>query len=281
MTIRASRDPRLLFLAGALSAVVGCGRAQDTTAPPASATAAPRAAAATGRIRGIVTLQGNAPRPRTEVITKDPGVCGQATSLTRITLGPGNGVGQAFVYLDGVPNSENVRPRVATEIKQEGCSFGPHVMTLPAGSDLEIVNNDPVLHNTHAREATTDGLQTVFNIAQPIRGQRTKVEAALNKPGVIALTCEAGHPWMTAYILVAGHPYVATTNGAGEFTIDNVPAGSYPITMWHEGVQIKEIFAALQRYEYEEPYQITKEVVVAPGGEAVVNFSFAIRPTAS
>ena len=98
-------------------------------------------------------------------------------------------------------------------------------MTMASGSDLEIVNNDPILHNVHARQAIADGLQTVFNIAQPMRGQRTKIDAPLDKPGIVALTCEAGHPWMTAYILVANHPFVATSGDNGEFVIDDVPAG--------------------------------------------------------
>jgi len=151
-------------------------------------------------------------------------------------------------------------------------------MTLAAGSNLEIVNNDPILHNVHARQATADGLQTVFNIAQPVRGQRTTVEAPLDKPGIIALTCEAGHPWMTAYILVANHPFVATTGDRGEFVIDDVPAGTHPIKLWHEGVRLSRVIPSLQVYEYEEPYESTQQVVVPANGEAVVNFSLELRP---
>jgi hypothetical protein len=151
-------------------------------------------------------------------------------------------------------------------------------MTLPAGSELEIVNNDPILHNVHARQATADGMQTVFNIAQPVRGQRTKVDAALDKPGIVALTCEAGHPWMTAYIVVANHPYVATSGDNGQFVIDDVPAGTYPIKMWHEGARLSRVIPSMQIFEYEDPYEVTEQVAVPANGEAVVNFSFELRP---
>src|SRR5262245_13941577 len=162
-----------------------------------------------GRIRGVVTLRGNAPAQRSEPITKDQNVCGATAPVTRLTLGTDNSVRGAFVYLEGISSEEPARARLSTAVEQKGCAYGPHVMTLAAGSNLEIVNNDPILHNVHARQATADGLQTVFNIAQPVRGQRTTVEAPLDKPGIIALTCEDGHPWMTAYILVANHPLVA------------------------------------------------------------------------
>ena len=233
-----------------------------------------------GRIRGIVSLRGAPPAPRSEPITKDQSICGSSAPVTRLTLGNGNAVRGAFIYLDGITSDEGARPRLSTEVEQKGCAYGPHVMTLTAGSNLEIVNNDPILHNVHARQATSDGLQTVFNIAQPVRGQRTKVDAPLDKPGIVALTCEAGHPWMTAYILVANHPYVATSNDSGEFVIDDVPAGTYPIKMWHEGVQLSRVIPSMQIFEYEQPYESTEQVVVPPNGQAVVNFSFELRPLA-
>jgi hypothetical protein len=267
-----SRAWRLVVVIGFASTLVVCGRPQQTAAPRAAVTKGP-----TGRIRGIVTLRGNPPTEQSEPITKDQGICGSSAPVTRLALGKENAVRRAFVYLDDVPAQEEVRPRLSTQVEQKGCEYGPHVMTLASGADLEIINSDPILHNVHAREATTDGFQTVFNIAQPVRGQRTKVDAPLNKPGIIALTCEAGHPWMTAYILVAGHPFVATTGDNGEFVISGVPAGTYPIKMWHEGVRLTRIIPSLQQYEYEDPYEMTQQVVVPPSGEAVVNFSLELR----
>jgi plastocyanin len=273
-----------MFLFAALAAAA-CGTTPQITPPAQTAVAeTPRVEtshADRGRIRGIVSLRGTAPLPRSEPITKDQSVCGSAAPVTRLTLGSDNAIRGAFVYLDGISTTEDARPRLSTQVEQKGCEYGPHVMTLTAGSDLEIVNSDPILHNVHARQATADGLQTVFNIAQPVRGQRTKVDAPLDKPGIVALTCEAGHPWMTAYILVASHPFVATSDDRGEFVINDVPPGTYPIKMWHEGIQLSRVIPSLQVFEYEEPYEATEQVVVPAHGEAVVNFSFELRSKAS
>ena len=76
----------------------------------------------------------------------------------------------------------------------------------------------------------------------------------------------------------ANHPYVSLTNNAGEFVIEGVPPGTYRIKMWHEGVTLKRNNKALQRYTYEEPYEVTQDVVVQANGEAVVNFDMALRP---
>lgn len=253
---------------------IACSQPQKATTPALAV----GGSHSTGRVRGLVTLRGSVPPARSEPIAKDQNICGPAASVTRIALGKDNGVRHAFIYLDDVPVQEEPRPRLSTRVEQTGCEYGPRVAAVSTGAQIEIVNNDPILHNVHAREATPDGLQTVFNIAQPVRGQRTKVDAPLNKPGIITLTCEAGHPWMNAYILVAGHPYVATTNNDGEFIIDGVPPGTYPIKMWHEGVRLTRVIPSLQQFEYEDPYETTQQVVVQPNGDAVVNFALEMRP---
>jgi hypothetical protein len=53
------------------------------------------------------------------------------------------------------------------------------------------------------------------------------------RPEIIRVDCDL-HPWMRAWVVVAEHPFYALTNHQGEFTLANVPAGSYAIQVWHE-----------------------------------------------
>ena len=280
--VQAPRAKVLVALACVICASALACRQPHEPAAPAATTPAPTdkpvgPTGPTGRIRGVVTLLGTPAAARSEAVLQNHDVCGQTVGVTRLVVGKSNGVRHAFVYLDGVKAEGAPVPRAAMQVEQKGCEYGPHTMAIMPGTDLEIVNQDPILHNVHARAATSDGPLTLFNIAQPIPGQRTKLDAPLDKPGVVSLTCEAGHPWMTAHILVASHAYVATTNDAGEFIIDRVPVGTYPIKMWHEGVQLRRIIPSLQRYEWEEPYESTQEVVVTANGETLVNFTIELR----
>ena len=233
----------------------------------------------TGRIRGNVRLMGNPPAPAVEPITADQGsaVCGPNASLPRLKLGNGNGIQNAFVFLEGVKPGTSMKPQQSVLVDQKDCQYAPHALSVPVGAKLEFTNSDPILHSAVGRQEGPDGPQTLFNIAQPVKGARNLTERALTRPGVVTLTCDAGHPWMFAYVFVADHPHVAVSGTDGSFVIDNVPPGTYRIKMWHEGVTIKKIHRQLQVFEYEEPYEVEKEVVVTANGEAVIDFDFSLR----
>lgn len=281
MTVNVRRSTSAVACVAALSAAAcGGGRPGSDPALTSGVTSASIQAPAsgpTGRIRGVVTLKGEAPPVRTEKVTENQGVCGQTVPVTRLTLGAEGGVRNAFIYLDGITGTGAPRTQATLEVEQEGCTYAPRSLVMPVGAPLDIVNDDPILHNVHAREVTPEGLRTVFNIAQPVRGQRTTLDAPFKKTGVVALTCEAGHPWMAAHVLVADHPYVAVSGENGEFTIEHVPAGTYPIKLWHEGVQLTRVVSHLQQYQYEDPYELSADVVVPPNGEATVRFELMLR----
>ena len=269
-----------IYSAAALLAVMlcGCGSQQANDIPaaasPDKASTAP--AGPTGRIRGIVRLQGMPPAAAYEPVSENQNVCGDRVPVSRLSVGKDNGVQHAFVYLDGVQSSEKFRARESLLVDQKNCQYAPHSLIVPAGSKIDITNSDPILHNVHAHQVTDQGQTTLFNIAQPVRGQRATVDSSFT-PGIVYLTCEAGHPWMSGYVFVANHPYVTLSGNDGEFVIEGVPPGTYQIKMWHEGVRLKRNIKAMQRYEYEEPYESVQEVKVEANGEAVVNFDLALR----
>jgi len=108
----------------------------------------------------------------------------------------------------------------------------PHVMALKPGQYLKVKNSAPIPHNTKWEVdslANTPGGQTIAP-----KGAIEKVEL---KPqdSPITLRCDF-HKWMTAYVWVLPHHYVAVTGPDGTFTIDNVPTGvELNVVAWHEG----------------------------------------------
>jgi hypothetical protein len=237
-----------------------------------------------GAISGSVVLNaGSTPAFKADVmdVTKDARCCGGAKNSPRCLAGKKGGVGNVIVYLEGIERGKKMGAADKFTLTQKHCEYSPHVTILPLGSQLEIVNDDPILHNVHAYDDKNLSA-SIFNVAQPIKGQRTTVKAAqLNKPGLICASCDAGHPWMSAYIMVAEHPYYVLTGPDGQFSLKDIPPGDYHLCMWHEGVKIvkKDLEGGkVKKYFYEDPYSETKDVSIHPDSTTHVDFEVALRP---
>ncbi len=213
-------------------------------------------------------------------ITKDNDLCGKAKPSPRLILGKNKGVANAIVSLEHIAEGKKWTTSPPQVLDQRTCEYKPHVMVVPFGSPIDIVNSDRVLHNVHAYDLQNE-LRSIFNIAQPIKGQRTPIKSAqLKTPGLIMATCDAGHPWMSAYIMIAEHPYFALSDADGKFILDKIPPGTYRLKMWHEGVVVTKTDlenGSPKKYHFEEPYETIKEVTVSPNTEATVDFDLVLR----
>jgi plastocyanin len=233
-----------------------------------------------GTIRGTVRFQGDTSRVESMRMTKDHAICGKVKQSPRLLLGKNNFLANAIISLEGITEGKKLSQGGKQTLNQKGCEYYPHVMVLPVGTELEIVNNDPILHNVHAYEMYPS-VKSVFNIAQPVKGQRTLIrQEKLRTPGFLTATCDAGHPWMSATILVTDHPYYTVTDKQGAFTLTDVPPGTYTLRLWHEGIHVvdKEMEKEkVKKYFFEEPYIITQEVTVPEKGSVDGNFTLTLR----
>jgi hypothetical protein len=174
-----------------------------------------------GTIEGTVVFNG-AVQMRKIIPTKDVEVCGGIRQEPMIEVGPDKGVKDAAVYLVGVPKGKPWPPAgKKPELDNIKCRFVPNVQIIPTGT-LDVVNKDPVLHNTHGYY----GKRTAFNMALPNQDQDISTE--LTQPGTVRVDCDA-HGWMEGWIYVVDNPYYALTDADGKFTIADVPPGDYDL----------------------------------------------------
>ena len=180
-----------------------------------------------GTVQGKVVYNGSI-KKKTVLPTKDKRVCGKVRKEPLILVGDGGAVKDSVVYLKGV-GSGKPWPEMLTKVPvldQEGCKFQPHVQVARQGS-LDIVNSDPVLHNTHGYY----GKRTAFNVALPEKDQ--KVTKVLKQPGTVRVDCDA-HGWMLGWVHVVDNPYFFQTGEDGTFSIADVPPGEYTLAVWQE-----------------------------------------------
>jgi plastocyanin len=205
-----------------------------------------------GTISGVVKFEGPPPKPQVVQITKDKEVCGAKPTYNEdLVVDSGGGIRYAVATITDISKGAPVKPEEA-KFDQIMCRYTPHVLAFPAGSTVDVINSDGILHNVH----TYPGVNPPVNMAQP--GFKKVMPVVVEKPDVIKVTCDA-HGWMKGWWYVTANPYYAVTDEHGEFTIRNVPPGTYTLEVWQEELD-KE----------------TQRVSVKPG--QTTNVTFAFKP---
>ncbi len=181
------------------------------------------AVARAGEVRGEVRYRGPPVAAPALEVTKDRKVCGEATPDESLLVSQG---GLANVVVRIVVPGAAPRPARVT-LDQRGCRFVPHVLAVPVGATVDLLNGDAVLHGVHG----WTGAATAFNVPMAFEGQRKP--QLLGRPGAIRVGCDV-HGWMSAWILVVDGPHYAVTDAGGRFEIAGVPPGTWTAIAWHE-----------------------------------------------
>jgi plastocyanin len=179
-----------------------------------------------GSISGTVKFKGTAPAPKKLDVGKDKEVCGKAPKVDQSLIVEGGNLVNAVVTITDIKKGKKIEVK-KVQLDQNGCEYHPHVLAFPAGSTVEVLNPDGILHNVHSYSKAN----TPFNMAQP-KFKKT-LDVKVDKPEVIEVKCDV-HGWMHGWLVASETPYFAVTDKSGTFKLDNVPAGSYNVELWHE-----------------------------------------------
>ena len=183
-----------------------------------------------GTLEGTVHYLGAQPAPRVMPVTKDQDQCGMEAIIQTIQIHDAHGaLRDAVVSVEGLPDMDEAVPIDTTErsVLNMRCAFSPRIGTARKGQDVEIRNQDPILHNTHIKY----GKRTFLNVAQVPGGK--PIVKRLKRAGVHDIRCDK-HVFMEGSLHVFSHPFYALTTQNGTFRITGIPAGKHPIHVWHE-----------------------------------------------
>lgn len=177
-------------------------------------------------------------------------VCGVAllAALMQSRLVPGPGLFQQFesatakleiqvdsidstplvAYIDTPGASSSAVPterNPTVKITSVNNTFQPQFQVAPLATTLEVVNDDPIPHNTHL----FDGRYTLFNVATPIPGLR--VQKVLGRPGIYHVRCDL-HPWMRARIFVPPTRHYRVLWQPERLILADIEPGRYRLSVW-------------------------------------------------
>ncbi|HTU42681.1 MAG TPA: carboxypeptidase regulatory-like domain-containing protein [Candidatus Aquilonibacter sp.] len=219
-------------------------------------------AAGEGKITGSVKLDGTAPHMRGIDMSKDPWCVKQHVNspahLETVVVGEGNGLENVVLYLSQGLNggAESQVSGSQPVFDQKNCMYVPHVLAMDVNQQFKVTTSDQTTHNIHPLPNPMTG-NIPWNESQP-PGAAPIVKSWKAEEVPIPVQCNI-HPWMHGWFVVVKGPY-ATTDDKGDYTIENVPPGSYTVTAWQEtyGTQ-------------------TQKATVSSGGTASANFTFKAK----
>jgi plastocyanin len=208
-----------------------------------------------GNVVGKVTYAGTAPAPKPIPITKDKEVCSREPHVDEtLVVAADKGLANVVVYIKDAPNAPKMAvPAKAPELDQKSCKFHPHIQIIAAGSTLDVLNNDGILHNIHTYPKNNPPI----NQAQP--KFKTKMPIKFDKPDTIRLSCDV-HTWMNGWLIVAPNAWYTVSAPDGTFKIENVAPGTYTVSFWQETLGTQ-----------------TAQVTVAASGDAKADLTFPAK----
>ena len=132
----------------------------------------------------------------------------------------------AVVYVDKIAGKTFPAPAAHARIDQKNMKFIPRVAAVVAGTTVDFLNSDAVLHNVFSPDACADH----FNLGTWPQGQSKSF--TFKTDCFAALMCKV-HPDMEGFVAVLPTPYFAVTSADGSYQIKDVPDGTYTVKVWH------------------------------------------------
>jgi plastocyanin len=209
-----------------------------------------------GHLKGIISIKGTLVSPRrfNLVLYADPYYCGRISDgegwrFSPITRpGPNRSLPGAIVYLEDIQQGKPI-PSTPRVVQTKDCVFLPYISSTKAGEGFRFQNWDPVEHKLEIFLTSSTGGLRLFGQDLPPHPDNRKsdflsegttgthrggpeVAYVMDKPGIVVFRCTY-HEYMEGWSVVLSHPYVTMAGDRGEFSITDIPPGTYNLTVWH------------------------------------------------
>ena len=246
----------------------------------------PLAVGSTGRIEGRCTLE-RAVEP--VAIQPGMGVDGPVPSES-VQTGAGLGLLHCVVFLASISEGKDWPEALRAEdrttwIRILPGRYEPRIQWTRLETQVAFESRIPMEINVHGFQGASRR-DTVFNFsARPTATTSNLADLWLRRPGLVFVTDDFRGGFQ-AYVHVSTHPYVDVTaaeavpgRSAGSFRLDDVPAGTYELVCWHEG--LAPAIGGEERRPFYGPgpeIRLSRSVRVVAGEATVADFVVTAPP---
>ncbi|MDP3595399.1 MAG: carboxypeptidase regulatory-like domain-containing protein, partial [Nitrospirota bacterium] len=135
-----------------------------------------------GSITGIVTLEGQVPKPKgyNLITLPDQYYCGRISDgkgwriLQPFQVGSAGEFREVVVYLEGIDKGKPFVEKTVPQIEARDCLFVPFTTVVRDDQTVTVVNMDPVMHDIQAYETSNLGARVLFNVPLPMNPQHPR-----------------------------------------------------------------------------------------------------------
>jgi hypothetical protein len=200
------------------------------------------------RLGGKVLFTGTKPADSTAMPSSDQNVCGTSIHVPTLAL-QDSSLADVVVWLSDIRSGRPLPAARRFELVAQKCGFTPRVQAIATGGTLNVRSDDAVVYRNHVVDTRTG--ETVTDLPFTDAGQVIPLDRQVATPALLHVK-SASHPWMRAWVAALDHPYFAVTGADGQFSMADVPQGSYTLKAWHPALGLT-----------------SHPVTVGPGGASV------------
>ena len=216
-----------------------------------------------GSIKGRVSLTGKVPSPRFFPLIASPNLeyCNRISDgkghriLFDFTVSESRGLKNTVVKLIGVLKGKPFRNKIQKMVMNR-CHTPKYVIGARNGETLLLENTDPIRHEIVAYEFTDGGVNQRSHRPVDANTSQTRDIFVKSKTENFLIKCNL-HPFLQSRGIIVENPYYAITDEEGNFSIRNVPPGTYKVIAWHPFI----------------PNQIMT-ITIEPENQSTLNFEF-------
>ena len=216
-----------------------------------------------GTLKGRVTLSGPVPRVRSFHLVHAPNIeyCSRISDgkghrlLFDFTVSQNRGLKDTIIHLVNVEKGKPFSPKMQI-FHIDRCRANQYVIGAKNGENIMVENTDPIQHEIATYEVRNVYSDQTSNRPLPEKSSQVRSVFVRKDAEEFIIKCNL-HPFLQTHAYLVQNPYYTVSDSDGNFSIENIPPGTYEVVAWH-------------------PY-IAKQmgtITITQKGEASLNFEF-------
>ena len=210
-----------------------------------------------GMLRGRVTLTGPVPKPRSFHLIHAPNIefCSRISDgkghriLRDFTVSENSGLKDTVIAIQGIKKGKPI-PTKMQSFNIDRCHSDQYVIGVRNGENILLQNKDPIRHEIATYEINSASYVKQKSHKAIIR-ESSQIRSAFvsHETDEFLIQCNL-HPFLQTRGFMVDNPYYAISDEEGNFTLEDVPPGTYDVLAWHPSSRRKKEPLPLRRAKF-------------------------------